>query len=235
MKEYTCPSNVSKKDIPKIDGMNYLLESIPVEQFIRLSVESSYFFSPSIVKGRQTELIGKLDKGEILIARKTARKEENNSLRFTNETDGFSCVIDYDHFGNDKVIKLINRYTGYTIAITNSIFRNYTISHVWGNAKDPRYFTSFWNLVLIPAWANHLMDKKDTKDNVGTILKNTMMAVCHQVYQMHQLDWKGMSMAEPPQYQEALVQKGTYSVHILEDIKGQRKVGDITKETITIS
>ena len=40
---------------------------------------------------------------------------------------------------NRDVERLITNHTGYSLAGKNAIIRNYIISHIWGNASDPRF------------------------------------------------------------------------------------------------
>ena len=235
MKEYFCPDNINKKDVQHIDGMDSLLGYISIEKFVKLAIESSFFFSPSIVRERQEVMIDLLKRKESLPARNTARKKETASNVFRSEDNNFICKIHHDAFGNDVVIKLINQYTGYTIARTNSIFRNYVISHIWGEAKDPRYFTSFWNLVLIPAWANHLMDKKDVpRGSVASILHNTIKKICFQVYHVNELDWNEMGGAVLPQDATSDVITDSYIINFLEKKADNQIVGNRTQKDVLI-
>ena len=79
---------------------------------------------------------------------------------------------------------MIKKYTGYTVAEgIDSIFKNYIISHIWGKAYDPRYFTNMWNIVLVPAWANSLLDKDNADEGtLEYILKETIMKIIIKLY-----------------------------------------------------
>ena len=235
-RKYICNNTIKKKDFRIIDGMDSLLRRIAPNEFVKLAVESSFFFSPSIVKERQEEMKGMLNNHEPLSVRRTARKDKSEKYLFKDENEGFCYPIVYDAFGNDVVIKLINQYTGYTIARTKSIFRNYVISHIWGEAKDPRYFTSFWNLVLIPAWANHLMDKKDApKGSVASRFHNTIKKVCFQVYHINELDWSVMGGKVLPQdANDDEVMHGEFNINILEKKAANQIVGNRTQLKIKI-
>jgi len=92
--------------------------------------------------------------------------------------------VDIDMDGNRAVRELITKETGVTVAQgKDSILQNTIISHVWGRAYDPRYFTSLWNIVLIPAWANSLMDKEDApKGTLASKMRATYMTICTQLY-----------------------------------------------------
>ena len=50
-----CDS-INKSQNPKVDGMDSLIEYISTKQFIKLAIESSYFFSPDLVVERFEEI-----------------------------------------------------------------------------------------------------------------------------------------------------------------------------------
>jgi hypothetical protein len=225
--------SLTKKDVHIIDGMDSLLNCINPVDFVKLAVQSSFFFSPSIVMERHEEMKRILNNHEPLSVRRTARKDKSEKT-FKDENDGFCCPIVYDAFGNDVVIKLINHYTGYTIARNKSIFRNYVISHIWGEAKDPRYFTSFWNLVLIPAWANHLMDKTPERGSVSSILSSTIKRICFEVYPINKLDWEAFGGKELPNKPLYDVISNDYKINFLERKNANQIVGNRTQQTIRI-
>lgn len=234
MNTFVYPNNkMYKKDIRIIDGMDSLLNCINPVDFVKLAVQSSFFFSPSIVMERHEEMKRILNNHEPLSVRRTARKDKSEKT-FKDENDGFCCPIVYDAFGNDVVIKLINHYTGYTIARNKSIFRNYVISHIWGEAKDPRYFTSFWNLVLIPAWANHLMDKTPKRGSVSSILSSTIKRICFEVYPINKLDWEAFGGKELPNKPLYDVISNDYKINFLERKNANQIVGNRTQQTIRI-
>lgn len=235
MNTFVYPNNkMYKKDIRIIDGMDSLLRRIAPNEFVKLAVESSFFFSPSLVKDRHEEMIRMLNNHEPLSVRQTVRKDRTEKKSFKDENEGFCCPIVYDAFGNDVVIKLINHYTGYTIARNKSIFRNYVISHIWGEAKDPRYFTSFWNLVLIPAWANHLMDKTPKRGSVSSILSSTIKRICFEVYPINKLDWEAFGGKELPNKPLYDVISNDYKINFLERKNANQIVGNRTQQTIRI-
>ena len=48
--------SIDKSQNPKVDGMDSLIEYISAKQFIKLAIESSYFFSPKLVVERFEEI-----------------------------------------------------------------------------------------------------------------------------------------------------------------------------------
>ena len=256
---------ISKNEI-KIDAMDSLIQELSEEVFIKKAIESSFFFDFCLVKDRHNEIAedligmkyvpvrgGKDKKGEILnqdqIKKfKIGTRRKQLIVSKFNEWNVF-----FDAFGNDEVIKLITKKTGYVVARgqQHSNFPNYVISHVWGNASDPRYFTNLWNVVLVPAWANFLMDKNTTEisssDNeeilsrafagsTASKLRCTMKALCLKLYE-EKLDWrddiwKNYRPALPSDETDILF--GKYNLKLIQPLSEGEKVGRITKAAVEL-
>lgn len=216
---------LSKSDLHKIDGMDSLIAHFGVNNFVRMAIESSYFFDIEIKMDRNDKLIGLFkNENEKIPARATTKDEINLDY---NQSGGYYCEngvplfpIDIDPDGNKFVRQLINSYTGYTIGQgKGSIFQNYIISHIWGRAYDPRFFTSFWNIVLIPAWANSLMDKDAPQGSVASKLKATFMAICWQYYQLASCShWGALQMGShiPQVVNPQDVVHGEYTINVIQ-------------------
>ena len=180
-------NKINKSEVTKIDGIEGLIYKKGLDNFIKEVVEQSYFFDVEIVKERNKEL----SRLEILPARKT-QKGENSTTYQQIKINGqwwykdstYSSMIELDKDGNARVRQCINKLTGYTICQgAESIFQNYAISHIWSRAFDPRYFTSLWNVVIIPAWANSLMDKTNpVKGSPAERIQATFMRICNKLY-----------------------------------------------------
>ena len=95
---------------------------------------------------------------------------------------GVSIIIDYD--GNDFVRTAIRRYTGVWVCENNRVnmLRNYVISHIWPSTADPFYFSSLWNVVIIPAHCNDIMDKDPKSHHVVAAIQNLFRAICYLLY-----------------------------------------------------
>lgn len=95
---------------------------------------------------------------------------------------GLPIIIDYD--GNDFVRDAIHRYTGVWVCKNNkmNMLRNYKISHIWGRTYDPFYFSSLWNVVIIPTHCNDIMDKDPTLHPIVAIIQNLFRAICYLLY-----------------------------------------------------
>lgn len=179
---------VNKGMLSKIDGVESLIAVIGEEQFVKLAVEKSFFFDKDLVAERMDEMIELLAKGEALPARRTTKDQEK--LGMYHQKDGYffdgeqvKIPINVSKDGNDFVRRIIKDRTGFTACEgKGSILQNYIISHLWGRAYDPRYYTSLWNVVLVPAWANSLLDKNGAPSSFAARLKATFMRVLMKLY-----------------------------------------------------
>ena len=230
----TYRNAINKPMLAKIDGIVALANKIGEAKFIKWAIEQSYFFDPDIVAERMNKLIKDLgNKTTPLPARKTTKNDKDaEEGYFHSEIDGNTYYIDGDikipvtlsKDGNDFVRSLISNETGFTVgAGKDNIFQNYIISHLWGRAYDPRYYTNFWNIVLVPAWANSLLDKNGEEGSLASKLKATFMAISKKLYMAKGVNWNGLNMTEPQIPNKDDVRKGDYSIKILckKDNKGK--------------
>ena len=203
-----------------IDAMTTLLQELGTKRFVRLAIESSYFFSVDIVNKRHEEIKNMLNEGKEIVQRKSKKTSSDNTRNV-------------DEAGNSKIIPLMNKLSGYTAAIgEKSTFHNFIISHIWGNATDYRFFSEFWNIVLVPAWANHLLDKND-KSGLAAVLKETYKAICRKLY--NTMNGIEKCPVEPP---TTSFQYGTYNIWIIKALDKEIlpfKVSSIEKKQIRIS
>lgn len=229
----TYRNAINKPMLAKIDGIVALANEIGEDKFIKLAIEQSYFFAPNIVAERMNKLIVDLDKTTPLPARKTTKNDKDaEEGYFHSEMGGNTYYIEgnikipitLSKDGNDFVRSLISNETGFTVgAGKNTIFQNYIISHLWGRAYDPRYYTNFWNIVLVPAWANSLLDKNGEEGSLASKLKATFMAISKKLYMAKGVNWNGLNMTEPQIPNNNDVRKDDYSIKILykKDNKGK--------------
>lgn len=229
----TYRNAINKPMLAKIDGIVALANEIGEDKFIKWAIEQSYFFAPDIVAERMNKLIVDLDKTTPLPARKTTKNDKDaEEGYFHSEMGGNTYYIEgnikipvtLSKDGNDFVRSLISNETGFTVgAGKDNIFQNYIISHLWGRAYDPRYYTNFWNIVLVPAWANSLLDKNGEEGSLASKLKATFMAISKKLYMAKGVNWNGLNMTEPQIPNKDDVRKGDYSIKILckKDNKGK--------------
>jgi hypothetical protein len=241
----TLKKSVTKQRIKsltyKFDAMDSLIANIGVASFVRLAIENSIFFDEGEAINRFDQVTNSLNTGSLLYARKSQDKTLQQNLWYVDPNQGPICPIKLDPNNNQMVNQMINHVFGYCSLITK-FFQNYIISHIWGKAYDPRYFTSLWNLALVPACANHLLDKPSALE--GTVAKKlieTIMAICFVHYDMSNLPWnsspKWMSESERPDdprnKKQNDVISGTYTIRVLRPCNGN-SVGEIDLKTITI-
>ena len=139
--------------------------------------------------------------------------------------------------GNARVCQLIKDRTGYALGATSDKkhFRNFIISHIWGHAIDPRYFTNLWNIAIVPAWANHLLDKDET-GTLGSAFKATIQKIIIDLYKLgdnKNYDWKSIEM-DAPTFNEEEVLHGNYQINTIDRIADKETLGKIRKKPVSI-
>lgn len=255
------------------DGMKSLEMHLGEEDFVKLAIESSYFFSPDLVVKRFEEIKEYIcqqkvvdpafDKYDIkyLPARYSSKEDAEDGVHEPVVEEGkvyFKlqnaaqrlCVIYQEGArgknkecggntcgggnGNARVCQLIKDRTGYDLGTTTNKkhFRNFIISHIWGHAIDPRYFTNLWNIVIVPAWANHLLDK-DEEGTLASTFKATIQKIITELYDFNNLDWPSIQMT-PPSYNNKEVISGRYQINIIEQKSGNAPLGKISKVSIPV-
>ena len=265
--------SINKSQNPKVDGMDSLIEYIKEEKFVKLAIESSYFFSPELVKERVDEITNYICKKEevdpafdkydikYLPARYSSKEDAEDGVHEPVVEEGkvyFKlqnaaqrlCVIYQEGArgknkecgantcgggnGNARVCQLINDRTGYALGATSDKkhFRNFIISHIWGHAIDPRYFTNLWNIVIVPAWANHLLDK-DEEGTLASTFKATIQKIITELYDFNNIDWASIQMTSPSYNNEEVI-SGRYQINIIDHKSGDAPLGKIWKKPVSI-
>lgn len=260
----------------QIDGMDPLIDKLGEAEFIKLAIESSYFFSKDIVKSRHDQIVKYIEEYKYkykckynkckckykssdcivdpafesysikrLPARISPNKDTIVQEQYVNTKtvyfyaskdeesnenplceiyqDGYrkpKAAVDYGFGGgngNTRVCQLIKNLTGYNLGAKTEAksFKNYVISHIWGNAVDPRYFTNLWNIVLVPEWASHLLDKNEPAGTLSSKLKATIMKICDTYFQMKDFEWGKISLSQP-KITVSDVFTGDYMINVIE-------------------
>ena len=183
-----------------IDGIDQLVSLYGgQDSFIQSFVESTLFFPPEIVQARNAEIIGLYESGGKLPIRYSPShhevlgvKNKAEAIALTRHSKShlpkypaFNIKIDND--GNHENRRQIKLRLNQTISTgKNNSIKNYIISHVWGLASHPLFFSSLWNIVLVPAHLNYLMDKDpDSHEAVGRI-KDEIRAICIALYKPYE-------------------------------------------------
>lgn len=265
-------NSINNSQNPKVDGMDSLIEYIKEEKFVKLAIESSYFFSPDLVAERFEEIKEYICQQKVVDPAfdKEQYKVKFLPARYSSKEDGVHepveeegkvyfnlpnasqrlCVIYQEGArgknkecgantcgggnGNARVCQLIKDRTGYDLGTTTNKkhFRNFIISHIWGHAIDPRYFTNLWNIVIVPAWANHLLDK-DEKGTLASTFKATIQKIITELYDFYNFDWASIQMT-PPSYNNKEVISGRYQINIIDHKSGNAPLGKIWKKSVSI-
>lgn len=115
--------------------------------------------------------------------------DKSSSVAVVYDYKGVTIVIDPNN--NNFVHTAISKYTGVKIGRGESnTIRNYIVSHIWAKTYDPFYFSSLWNVVIIPNHCNFLMDKPGTSRihkssatrMVAHSVQNLFKAICYLLY-----------------------------------------------------
>ena len=218
-----------------IDGYTSLLNAPAmggsINNFVRLALENSYFLNKTATIGIQNDLIKNINSKTPVYARKSnaVQKVINGIRYFVDGTLQIPILADPD--GNTAVRNLIQANTGYTVSSGyNDFFTNFKISHIWGNANDPRFFTSFWNIVIVPAWANDILDKKNSGIELAKKMINTYKAVCEIYYGAASL---GKNLGVNPTLHPNDVVHGTYQINVLNNTTNGT-IGTIVNVSVTV-
>ncbi len=123
---------------------------------------------------------------------KKAFKNKSDAQSFTvekglthNDT-GINVCIDKD--GNYFVRKQIFDAINYRVSQgAISDITNYMICHVWGETANPLFFTSLWNITLIPHYMSFLTDKPDENSPLVKRIKDVLKAICIELYNPQEL------------------------------------------------
>lgn len=183
-----------------IDGIDQLTSLYSNQaSFVEAFLKSTLFIPPEIVQLRIREMIELYKTGGKLPIRYSPShhdslgvKNKAEAIALTRENEAqlpaypaFNVKIDYD--GNYENRRLIKKYLGQTVSAgKNSTIKNYIISHVWGLASNPLFFSSLWNIVLIPAHFNYLMDKDPESHPAVKAVKELIQGQCVSLYQPYE-------------------------------------------------
>lgn len=244
-------NRINKSDIDKIDGNRVLIKNLGIDGFIQNAIASSYFFSKDLVVERCRYIKEHLGKNP-LPGRKTTKEDRilvyvgaNNVVYYMINHASVPVIEDPD--GNFYVRRLINKKTGYTISQgADSIFQNYKISHLWGKAYDPRFFTNLWNIILVPAWANDLLDKNaNDPQSLEYRIKLAYKKICNKLYGLDSREFlacwdevskrMGDDSGFPDQKDLGSGKKPyTFYVNVIYPVQKGYKLGRIMREEVTI-
>ena len=234
-----------ESEVQAFNGTDSLLAHFnnQADAFISTVMRDSFFFSKKDAEERFTKISEDIQYNNTLPAREsidnTIQSKTGSQLVFLSEDvnthQKLTINIERDSDGNKCVRDLIADTTGYKISTgDNSNFQYYIISHIWGDAFDPRNFTSFWNLSIVPAWANFILDKGNSNDLLAKQLINTFKAVCFEYYDMKNMNWKSIGKNVNEMMPDCqFVVHGSYTINEIGN-KKNGAFGSINPKSITI-
>lgn len=186
----------SKK--PIIDGFQPIISRLGTkEQIIEFVLENTYFFDPELVKNQKESLkppyYVRFSRKKSYFYKESGIEKESNSkdgrhlhkllnLYIKRGDKNIDIVVDRDN--NEKVKNEIKDYTGQVVSKgKRSTMKNFVITHIWGNATEPEYFSYMWNYCITPSFAASLTDKEDPEeDTVEKLLQDTIKAIAQKLY-----------------------------------------------------
>jgi len=249
-----CVAPVKKGEFDKIDGIDSLVELFgnDHEAFISKVLSESFFFDRNLEITRFDELCRELNDGKA-VARYTddyktlfPGKSKSEIIKASkakpvlfapNDSNGATYCVTLDDDGNRTLRTLINNKTNYWVSNgkANSQFINFKISHLWQRASDPRYFTSLWNVVIVPAWANDLLDKDSNASSLISKMIGTFKAVCIEWYGMKNRNWSSLGLNAMPSIAPGeIVLSGKYTINVIKEKAGNNTFGQISRHLVTV-
>lgn len=164
-----------------IDGNQVLYEMLKKQNIdlLQFIIESSYFSRKEDVEKDKKEMIFQIENGEDLFIRHKSKIKEiekikdgksikSKSLALKYQKDNVlyyniektKIPIKFDSDGNYMPKIKLKKNTKYSISSgkDTSDFINYKISHIWDNTSHPLYFSSLWNIIVVPKCLDHFVD-----------------------------------------------------------------------------
>lgn len=237
-----------KKDF--LDDLLMLLASTGMtpEQYM---IEQSLFFSRDVVDCAFIEMETKLKAGDPLFIRKSEKKGVASPYRDVNGTLYWNNIyrsksldnikVELDKDGNYEVKGIIKSLTDTSVSAgKNSDIKFGKISHIWGETSNPFFFTGLWNIVIVPAYFNDILDKDGSSDPRIDMIIEQFKAVCWDKYDIQgKLSKLGLTPSEISNYDPK--HKVAYSYNYQEiptssssptNPPGVKKVGEIAKNDL---
>ena len=115
----------------------------------------------------------------------------------------------------------IEKGTGYIINSNSSDLKNFTLSHIWeSTTHNPYYFSSLWNIVIIPNYLNYIMDKPQSQDKINETIQELMKAICIELYNPNTLMQNKIQVPTPKEKFSELAKKSIheYWITLLDEI-----------------
>lgn len=221
---------IHNRNVEQIDGMAMLTDKFSdTRELVQFVLSGCYFFSAQDMHNQYVEMVNNINNGIPIPTRHSEnRKLFNKKIKrgskgviFNDRKSSGDIWVDIDGNGNAAIDKLFTSKTGRYLKRAGNRqpdFINLKISHIWGNAFDPRYFTSIWNIVFVPSFANDILDKPSSEKgsyHLGSCLLNTIKAILHKLYGLDSLDWSKLRLTSPSYISDKVI-KGKYTIQVFD-------------------
>lgn len=215
------------------NGFNSLYNLIKSEnEFVEFFVMNTLFIHPDYIEKQADEMLERIDKNEKIPVRFSQKMKEyfksedkristiknrRDAVNFSRDFDFYSKIrpdikVEFDSTGNKFVVDAIEKYTNCRVSTSQSHIINYSISHVWGKTNDPLFFSSLWNIVLVPSYLNPIMDKPKHQHELNGHIQSLIRSICIELYNPNSL-LEDLTLVEEEnssitQYAKSLISKG---------------------------
>lgn len=122
--------------------------------------------------------IGKQD--ELVYVRGYGRNGSGNPLYQQFYSDIFTCKVGVDKTNNAMPTKVLVNLTGESKSGKDASLRNYQVSHIFGNTKNPYSFCAPWNIVFLPKILDPFTgheSKGELTNKITSLYKNLMWEI----------------------------------------------------------
>jgi hypothetical protein len=204
---------------------NYLDDLVLLfdKEYEKYMIEKAFFFSKDVVDRAFSNMRDDINNHNPIPVRqpKSQKKHEIwiwNSCYEASQLKNIKVCSDHD--GNAAVRKLIKKLTGNVISQgVKSNIKYARLSHIWGETSNPLFFTSLWNVVVVPSFLNDVLDKSSSSDIRVESIKEKFKSICWNRYDVKtKLKTLGLSESEISQYKPKTNEKHHYKIQELTSI-----------------
>lgn len=217
-KRYETMCAVLKLNVAR-ENKEELKQELTKKDYVLKAEKDGFFYCRySTVKGENSSYYNinrsLIDSSDISSKTAILNYQKENQVYFKSvDSKGTPFYLDVkiDNDGNAWARSLINQVCGYWVSKgKDSTIKNATISHIWGNASNPLYFTSLWNIVIVPTFCNFILDKNEIKSenndeeederfvDIINRVNNTFKAICWKMYDVQNKQFGGRITIKQP-------------------------------------
>ena len=205
-----------------MNGLERLIKLTGTEDdFIKHFFEATMFFEPEDVKSRAKYLLEEIAQNNKIPVRYSLKlknkfsskdayvgsvKNRKQAREFSRKNDLIhkerNVKVFCDTNGNKSVVDCIRDYTGFSVSTNKSDYINYTISHIWAKTDDPFFFTSLWNVAIVPSYLSSILDKQNKQHVINRKIQSIIKAICIELYNPNDLMNQNLVKNESEEYKE---------------------------------